>query len=151
MGYGKTHLALAIVDYRFDNYPGMGSLGRFTTAPALLADIKRGFQDDSADSRLGAYQQVGLLVVDDLGAEYHKRPTDSAYGWADEQLHLILDHRYLQNKETVFTTNCPEDRIDPRLADRLQDKRKVHGFTANLPSYRSGQERRIGKQGGDYA
>ena len=69
----------------------------------------------------------------------HKRPNDDSYGWADEQLYMALAHWYLQRKQTAFTTNMPEEKMDRRLADRMQDKRIVRSLSAGLPSYRTGE------------
>jgi DNA replication protein DnaC len=137
-GWGKTHLALAILNARFDD-PDRGPLGIFKKAPDLLGDLRAGYKNDTFEQKLTHYQEVPLLVLDEVGGEYHRGRGSDEQTWAAEQLLRILDHRYLQRMETVLTTNVPEHMIDGRLRDRMLDTRVCMVLSANVPSYRTGK------------
>ncbi len=136
-GWGKTHLAVAIVNAR---YASGKQWGIFLTVPDLLIELRAGFQDNSYEGRLTLLRAAPLLVLDDLGVEYHRHTNGNEGSWAEEQLYLVLNHRYLHQMETVVTTNVQLDRLDPRLADRLLDSGTglVQVWARDLPSYRSG-------------
>jgi DNA replication protein DnaC len=122
-GCGKTHLAagtaLAALEAGHSVYMG--------TVPDVLDRLRAGFNhrddDDTYDRRYRDITGAGLLVLDDLGAQY-----DSP--WAAETLWQIVDARYRARRPLLVTTNenlvDPGCRIDPRLRSRLLDG-------ANLP------------------
>lgn len=57
---------------------------------------------------------TSLLILDDLGAQ---RNTD----WALEQLDSLIDHRYVCEKLTIFTTNLTSKQLPARIASRLNE------------------------------
>ena len=139
-GWGKTHLVFAILNGRIAN-PEWGPIGRWATGPMLLAELRAGYDSGEYEMSMKSYQETPLLVLDDLGGEYHRSGPGGQSSWADEQLYRVLDHRYVEEMETVITTNVRDDSvIHPRLRDRIMDTGtglcKV--FTLSLPSYRSG-------------
>jgi DNA replication protein DnaC len=129
-GWGKTHLACCIVNKRVER----NESAKFIGFPALLDELKSGFDDNSYQETLTFYQGVELLILDDLGAQ---RETE----WSEEQLYKIIDHRYANNLKTVITTNVQRSQIDSRVVDRMEDSQSAAVFMENLPSYRTGKER----------
>jgi len=137
-GWGKTHLAVAILQER--NRIEAGPMGRFGFCPDILKEIQAGFHDDTDQLVMEGYKNAGLLVLDDLGTEYHKQ-NDDGLSWAEEQLLRLLDHRYREALPTIITTNTPADKMNFRLADRILDTGTglVKVFSHSLPSYRTGK------------
>ena len=136
VGVGKTHLAAAILNWRLEHVddPDLG-IGKYANVPGMLADLRDGFRDDSTEERFRRYEDVGLLVLDDLGA--HK-----GSDWAWEQIYRLLDSRLMEQRETVVTTNLAPEQLPPRIADRLL---AVHTGLVRIvriggPSWRSGRE-----------
>lgn len=139
-GWGKTHLALAIVNERHAHQE-YGPPGWYVVAPELLVQLRAGFRDESYERRLDAFRETPLLVLDDLGTEYHRKTSDEATTWAQEQVFLVLNHRHMHGKQTVITSNILPDQMDSRIADRLLDDTtgRVRLVSLSLPSYRSGR------------
>ena len=117
---GKSHLAAAIAIAWAD----MG-LGRaaYASAPALLRYIRSGYKDDSADERLIALQVVDLLVLDDLGTEYHK-PGEN-YGNTESILFELIADRYSYDRPTIITSNVVLDDVEPRIASRIRGRARL--------------------------
>ena len=136
-GWGKTHLAVAILNYRLAHPDS--PVGKYANWPELLGDLRKGFQDDTYADRLERYRQAPLLLLDDVGAQYEKR--GDGLSWPMEQLYLLLNHRSLHQMETVVTINVEPTALNDRIADRLMDTGtglcKV--LTLTIPSYRSGR------------
>ena len=108
---GKTHLAIAICR----SWLGKGKSAKYAFVPLLLDELRAGFQmdgDESFNSRFMFYQRVGLLVLDDLGAEVRT-------AWAVEKLETIIDYRYINQLPTVVTTNCGLDEFTDRIRSRI--------------------------------
>jgi len=112
---GKTHLAIAICR----GWLVRGGVARYVYVPLLLNELREGFGDDERDysQRLNLFMNVPLLVLDDLGVQ---KPTP----WANEQLQLIVDYRYMHGLALVVTTNKPLNELpgddEQRIASRLQ-------------------------------
>ena len=110
-GNGKTRLAAAAVNRLIVQ----GRAVLFTTAPELLATIRKGFDGGQAENLIGLCQRVPWLVVDDLGAE---RLTD----WAAEVLFRISNAQYTARAHTLVVSNVqPDDTLEPRLHSRFLD------------------------------
>lgn len=113
-GSGKTHLAAAIANQQFQD----GTLVLFTVVPHLLDHLRSTFAPQSNatyDELFDKVLNAGLLILDDLGAEY-------ATSWAQEKLFQIINSRYIYQMPTVITTNVDliqdlDDRIRSRLTD----------------------------------
>ena len=131
VGWGKTHLGLAVINYRI-NHPDWDRAGKYVSAPDLLASLRNGFDNGTYSETVEFYKQVPLLMVDDLG-------TERSTPWADEQLFRILDHRYAQMSETITTSNSNTGTLNARLVDRLRDARLCKIIREDLPSYRTGE------------
>lgn len=108
-GCGKTHLAAAILHQSAeDGIPGM-----FVVAPDLLAQIRSSYRtgDGRADDIVDAAKNTPLLVLDDLGAE-------KASPWVQEQLYMLINHRYEHMLPTVITTNNDGAELEAELGRR---------------------------------
>lgn len=109
VGTGKTHLAAAIIREGLKkkdiwNY-------RFVEVPALLSEIRAGFNTRFSDSPLKMIEEADLLILDDLGAE---KVTD----WVREQLYLVINERYSGMKPTVITTNDSLEELEANVSQR---------------------------------
>lgn len=137
LGWGKTHLGLAVLNWRID-HPDAGPPGKYVNCPDLLGALRAGIDGGDFEQTLTLYREVPLLMLDDLGAEYQRRRGDEV-SWADEQIYRVMDHRYREEMPTIVTINVPQGRIPARLRDRLRDKTTTTGFGLDLPSYRTGE------------
>jgi len=138
-GAGKSHLAKAIALTMAES----GYSVQFATARQLLDTIKSTFdRDDRTQPTTGeAMREIaasGVLVIDDLGAEYASR-------WGASTLEGILFERYEQRALTVITANkdlagLARHQDDPhlRLVDRLNDIRRTVYVETDAPSWRVG-------------
>ncbi len=129
-GWGKTHLAVAVVNTRIEE-PEAGPIPKFVSVPGLLNNLRQGFDDNSYADRLQSYFDAPMLILDDLG-------TENATSWAIEQLFMIVDFRYGREKATVITTNTNVDQMEPRIRDRILDRGTglCTALGTTLPSYR---------------
>lgn len=127
---GKTHLAIAICR----SWLAKGRSAKYAFVPLLLDELRAGFQhdgDDSFQSRFMFYQRVGLLVLDDLGAEVRT-------AWAVEKLETIIDYRYINHLPTVITTNCGLEEFSDRIRSRIerwQDSEIIAIENSEAPEY----------------
>ncbi len=131
-GSGKTHLAVAIANYRLEQ----GNPVLFLTVPDLLDHLRATFgpsSDVEYDDLFERVRNAPLLVLDDLG-------TESATPWAQEKLFQLINHRYLHKLPTVITTNVDLDQLDPRIRSRLLDRNLTTRVSMPLPDYRRAGE-----------
>ena len=98
--------------------------------PKLLRYIKAGFADRTSDDRLLALQLVDLLVLDDLGTEYHR----DTYDYNDQALFELLNERDQYDRSTIITSNSPRADLEPRIRSRIAiQTRELH---LDAPDYR---------------
>ena len=98
-GTGKTWSAACAVrlSVEAEGFERLFPNARLVTAKRLLDEVREGF-DGGDRSALERAERVGLLALDDLGAE---RPTE----WAIETLTRLLDTRFAAGLPTVVTSN----------------------------------------------
>ena len=127
-GCGKTHLAAAVANTCVEY--GMNTL--FLTVPDLLDWLRYSYDsvNTTFESRFEEIRNVGLLVLDDLGAQ-------NATKWAGEKLFQIIDYRYSRRLPMVVTSNLTLDDLDDRIRSRLQDPDLVTRVRITAPDYRS--------------
>lgn len=117
-GRGKTHLAVAALRHWCER----GREGRFVVVAEWLDRLQATMRDGALETRdqvLAPVLGAPLLVLDDYGAE---RDTP----WRAEELFKCVNHRYTQGLPTVITSNLwPPDRMEPRLASRVSDRRNT--------------------------
>ncbi len=113
-GVGKTHLAAAIANQHL----AAGDSVFFSIVPDLLDHLRTAFGPSSElryDEMFDKIREIGLLVLDDLGAE-------NSTAWATEKLFQLINYRYNFRMPTVITTNDQQlARIDDRIRSRLSD------------------------------
>ena len=137
-GVGKTHLAAAIVNHRAKDL--VGAPAKWLNVPEWLSELRRGFADNSTDGKFQEAVEAPVLVIDDLGAEYHRtRSSRNGESWAAEQLYRLVDYRYARRSPTVITTNASISEMQERVASRVADTGSglVQMIYLKVPSYRS--------------
>lgn len=110
VGTGKTHLAAAIAN-RLLNH---GTAVICMTMIDMLARIRDTYSHQSGTSEsnvIGVYEDVPLLIIDDLGKE---SPTD----WGIQMIFEIINARYERMLPIVITTNYDFDRLTERMVPR---------------------------------
>lgn len=112
-GNGKTMLATLVQmelwrrrDVRSEFWPAADLINRYRAA--------NGDGQETPEHIDALMRGLPLLVMDDLGTEYSTE-------YASERLYSLVNHRYVNRKATIITTNA--DGLEPRLASRLSDKR----------------------------
>ena len=114
-GYGKTHLAAAVVNRRVE----LREPAFFMVCADLLDHLRAGYGPESVvgyDELFERVREVPLLVLDAVGSHY-------GTPWAEEKLLQILDHRYAGRIPTVITLSVPlarvrSDGVRLRLSER---------------------------------
>ena len=128
IGSGKTHLAAAIANYRLAQNEEV----MFVTTADLLDHLRSTFGPSSEiayDELFERVRNTPLLVLDDLGAE-------NMSGWAQEKLYQLINHRYVNQLNTVITTNIESDQFDLRIRSRLVDRSLTRSVPMNFPDFR---------------
>jgi len=127
-GCGKTHLAAAIVNYRYQaNQPAL-----FVVVPEFLDHLRYTFSPESKVSYDQLFEKVKtapLLVLDDFGEQ-------STTPWAQEKLYQVLNYRYNAQLPTLITTVCSLDEIESRIGSRFIDHHISTFFNITAPDYR---------------
>ena len=130
-GCGKTHLAAAIVNYRYQNkQPAL-----FVVVPDFLDHLRSAFSPESKTSYDQLFESVknaALLVLDDFGQQ-------STTPWAQEKLYQVINYRYNALLPSVITTNCSPDEIDSPIISRFQDPQISNLFHITAPDYYAGR------------
>lgn len=118
VGTGKTGMAIGALWVAHEN----GKSIHYTTVPDMLESLRPGSPDqDRNDATLRDLQTVGLLLLDDLGAE---KPTE----WTSQQLYSVINGRYHNGIATIVTSNMSPDvlkeptRVGERTISRLMER-----------------------------
>lgn len=117
VGLGKTHLAIALAWEWLER--GKGTVLYYQTE-SLLDELRKRYRSWERGDEVDPYQLIeyvkncSLFVLDDLGA--HK-PT----AWAEAKLDEMIDHRYINQRATVITSNFSLDMLPERVADRMAE------------------------------
>ncbi len=140
-GCGKTHLAAAIVNYRYE----AGKPALFIVVPEFLDHLRSAFSPESKvsyDEFFESVKSAPLLVLDDFG-EHSMTP------WVREKLYQLINYRHNSRLPTVITTQYSFDQIlqgvDPAISSRLVDKENSVPFNIMAPDFR-GDRRAGGRQ-----
>lgn len=115
-GRGKTGLAVAVMH----EYTLRGKTTLLKVVPDLLETLRRSYSTRDAYEAdgspwLASLYAADLLVLDDLGSEYHKGPED----WAAEKVFQVIGGRHDRRMRTIITSNYDL----PTLKDRLGHSR----------------------------
>jgi DNA replication protein DnaC len=115
-GTGKTHIAVATGW----EWIASGKTVLYYQTEDLLDALRSGYSiwqkgnPEGYSVILHFAQNVGLLIIDDLGAQNEKL-------WAVSKLDQIIDSRYIHRKPLIVTTNMLLDDLPDRIADRLSE------------------------------
>ena len=127
-GCGKTHLAAAIVNYRYQaNQPAL-----FVVVAEFLDHLRDTFSPESKisyDQLFESVKTAPLLVLDDFGEQ-------TTTPWAQEKLYQVVNYRYNARLPTVITTCNSLDEFESRISSRLQDPRLSLVWNIIAPDYR---------------
>jgi len=140
-GCGKTHLAAAIVNYRYQaKQPTL-----FVVVPEFLDHLRSAFSPESKVSYDQLFEKVKtapLLVLDDFGEQ-------TTTPWAREKLYQVINYRYNAKLPTIITTVCSLDEIEDRISSRLIDNQLSTFFNIIAPDYRSDalSQRKVTRRG----
>ncbi len=139
-GCGKTHLAAAIVNHRYE----LGKPALFVVVPDFLDHLRSAFSPDSKvsyDQLFESVKTAPLLVLDDFGEQ-------STNPWVKEKLYQLINYRYNSRLPTVVTTRLTLDeiteKVDESISSRLMDRNMSVTFNIIAPDFRN--ERRPGQK-----
>jgi len=128
-GCGKTHLAAAIANYRYQaNKPAL-----FVVVPDFLDHLRSTFSPESKvsyDQLFETVKTAPLLILDDFGEQ-------TTTPWAQEKLYQVINYRYNARLSTVITTRCSLDEIDSPISSRLADPKISVVWNIIVPDYRT--------------
>ncbi|MFC1957638.1 ATP-binding protein [Chloroflexota bacterium] len=130
-GCGKTHLAAAIVNYRYQ----LKKPALFIVVPDFLDHLRSSFSPESKisyDQLFESVKSTPLLVLDDFGEQ-------ATTPWAQEKLYQVINHRYNARLSTVITTCCALEEIESRISSRLADPKISMLFNIIAPDFRGDQ------------
>jgi DNA replication protein DnaC len=137
-GCGKTHLASAIVNYRYEQ----GKPALFVVVPDFLDHLRSAFNPESKvsyDKFFESVKTAPLLVLDDFGEQ-------STNPWVKEKLYQLINYRYNSRLPTVITTRLSLDEImndvDSSISSRLVDRNISQIYAILAPDFR------VDKKGG---
>jgi DNA replication protein DnaC len=114
-GVGKTHLAVGILKSLIQD-KSVDCL--FMDFQELLRNVQNSYQPDSNLSELRVFEpvlSVEMLLLDDLGSK-------AATEWMRDTLAYIVNHRYNNQKISIFTTNFIDEDVaktDFTLSERI--------------------------------
>ena len=128
-GCGKTHLAAAIANYRYQaNQPTL-----FVVVPEFLDHLRSTFIPESKVSYDQLFEKVKtapLLILDDFGEQI-------TTPWAQEKLYQVINYRYNARLPTVITARCSLDEIDSPISSRLAHPKISMVWNIIAPDYRT--------------
>lgn len=108
-GLGKTHLSLAIANEVIKN--GYGVI--YVSAPSLMQKLeKQFFSKNDDDSAINMLLECDLLIVDDLGTEFHGQ-------FSVSQMYNIFNSRMLSNKPIIINTNLTMRELEKIYTERF--------------------------------
>lgn len=123
IGTGKTYLVSALTRKLIMSCREKKK-DHWWTAPTLygvteiLMEIKGCFKEGSRISEediIKRYTELPCLILDDIG-------TEKISEWVLQTLYSIVDNRYSNEKQTIFTSNLTLDQIRERVGDRIPSR-----------------------------
>lgn len=113
-GLGKTHLSLAIA--REVIQKGFGVI--YISAQSLAAALEKERFQKFDPEETGTEEQLNtcdLLILDDLGTEFHTAYTDAV-------LYSIVNTRMLSGKPTIISTNLTLQELEKTYSERFASR-----------------------------
>lgn len=148
VGVGKTHLSAAIINRIIDNCPidehtarKYVPLGGFdnTTPPCkyirctdLIAGAKERMDNNTTTDFEALCKNTAVLILDDFGVT-------KATEWNQDLFYRILDHRYINQKPTVISTNLSVEELKAAFGERTYDRIK---YMCKMPVIITGESYR---------
>lgn len=113
-GSGKTHLAIAMFREICKKY----HWALYTKSDIIDNELLRASTSDrdSEERVVLKYQEVPVLVWDDLGVERTNNER------VQRQFYSILDWRLSGKMPTIFTTNCSIEMLGEKLGERIASR-----------------------------
>lgn len=129
-GTGKSHLLAAIANVLLHTT----ARPLYVVYPDWLDYVRAGYEAsggnvESAHERMQAAKTIPVLLLDDIGAENRSK-------WTDEHLYKLLNARYDANLPTVIASNLHPDKLEERVASRVQDVDMGDVIALGGPDYR---------------
>lgn len=127
-GTGKTMLAYLIAKERIKR----GTPTMFVFVPELLGKYRAAYHDANMEDPSKIAKDADLLILDDIGAE-------RATAWVAEQLMELINYRYSNRLQTIFTSNYSLQELAEHLAaggDVVSGERiasRIMGMTVAIP------------------
>jgi len=132
-GSGKTHLASAIVNFRYQAKQS----ALFVVVPEFLDHLRSTFSPESKVSYDQVFERVkkaSMLVLDDFGEQ-------SSTSWAQEKLYQVINFRYNARLPTIITTRFSMEEImehvESSISSRLSDNKLSTVYNIMVPDYRT--------------
>lgn len=110
-GLGKTHLSLSIAKTVIDN--GFGVV--YAPAQKLISNLEREYFSGGGDFAMNKYLNCDLLIIDDLGAEFHSPFASSAVG-------NLINERLYKKSPTIISTNLTMKELTDRYSERTASR-----------------------------
>lgn len=107
-GLGKTHLSLAIANEVIKK--GYGVI--YVSAPSLMQKLEKQHFSRDDDSAIDMLVECDLLIVDDLGTEFHGQ-------FSVSQMYNIFNSRMLANKPIIINTNLTLRELEKIYTERF--------------------------------
>lgn len=116
-GRGKTGLLVSLVKHLIAQavMDGRTLHAHFTTGVDMLDAVREGYSDGTSGQQMRALKTVGLLIVDDLGAEQPKP-------WVLERLFSVFNDRYNACLPTFVSTNYELPQLAARIGERVTER-----------------------------
>lgn len=136
-GTGKTMLASLIAREKLQ----AGIPTMFVFVPDLLSKFRDAIRNEHKEDPAKIARDADLLILDDIGAE-------RATPWVAEQLMDLVNYRYSNRKQTIFTSNYSLDELAEHIAgtgDLVTGERissRIMAMTVTIPL--NGRDRRMG-------
>lgn len=95
----------------------------FTTALGIIQEIKdtyNGKSNTTEGAILEKYKNIDWLVIDDISVE---KTTD----WSFQVFYQIINHRYENYKQTIFTSNFSLEQLPEKMNDE-RIPRRIHAI-----------------------
>jgi DNA replication protein DnaC len=111
-GRGKTYQAYGAI--RALSASGVGLSWTATTAADMYGQLRPRHRVDS-ETEFERYLNVGMLVLDDLGAA---KGTE----WNEEVNYRLINHRYEHELPTLITSNVPPAKLAEAMGERVASR-----------------------------
>ena len=149
VGTGKTFIVCSLINHQIQNYKVEGwetpentyyenrtTIPRFCSMPEILLEIRASFSGKGTDESkiIEKYSSRQCLIIDDIGVEKLSE-------FANQTIYLIINNRYENKLQTIFTSNMNLNQLAEKLGDRISSRIAEMCKVINL----TGKDRRISK------